>query len=336
VFDIATRLVTGPAFLARGSEWLIAVGVAGALVAAGAGILDFYVIQPGTRAYRTVVVHMSLNLVAIVALGADFVWRYGSYRRLAAVPSAQIAASAASPAPSRCPGYLAASSRIAGGAVGDQDSRSKDRFLISMTGMGAIGFVTVEVADTAVAEAFYTAAFEAGSRVRVRASQVPTTGFRGFTMSLVVSRSATVNSFIDSAIDAGAKVLKPAVKSLWGYGGSVQAPDGTIWTVASSSKKDTGPATRQIDAIVLQLGVTDVAASKQFYLDHGLTVAKSYGSRYVELDTGPIKLTLNKRGALAKTAGVPPDGTGPHRLLIGGDAGAFTDPDGFVWEAPTD
>jgi predicted lactoylglutathione lyase len=202
-------------------------------------------------------------------------------------------------------------------------------------GAGAIGFVTIEVADTTVAEAFYTAAFEAGSRVRVQASQGPTTGFRGFTMSLVVSQPAAVNSFIDSALDAGAKVLKPAAKSLWGYGGGVQAPDGTIWTVASSSKKDTGPATRQIDAIVLQLGVTDVAASKQFYLDHGLTVAKSYGSRYVELDTGPIKLTLNKRGALAKTAGVSPDGTGSHRLLIGSDAGAFTDPDGFVWEAPT-
>jgi predicted lactoylglutathione lyase len=202
--------------------------------------------------------------------------------------------------------------------------------------MGAIEFVTIEVADTTAAEAFYAAAFEVGSRVRVRASQAPTTGFRGFTMSLVVSQPATVNSLIDSALDAGATVLKPAAKSLWGYGGVVQAPDGTIWTVASSSKKDTGPANRQIDAIVLQLGVTDAAASKQFYLNHGLTVAKSYGTRYVELDTGPIKLTLNKRGSLAKTAGVSPDGTGSHRLVIGSDAGAFTDPDGFVWEAPLD
>lgn len=168
----------------------------------------------------------------------------------------------------------------------------------------------------------------------MRASQAPATGFRGFTMSLVVSQPATVNSLIDSALDAGATVLKPAVKSLWGYGGVVQGPDGTIWTVASSSKKDASPVTRQIDAIVLQLGVTDVAASKQFYLDHGLAAAKSYGSRYVELDTGPVKLTLNKRGALAKTAGVLPDGTGSHRLVIGSDAGAFTDSDGFVWEAP--
>lgn len=93
---------------------------------------------------------------------------------------------------------------------------------------------------------------------------------------------------------------------------------------------------RQINAIARQLGVTDVAASKRSYQDHGLTSAKSFGSRYVELDTGPIKLTLNKRGALAKTVGVPPDGTGSHRLVLACDAGAFTDADGFVWETPID
>lgn len=131
-------------------------------------------------------------------------------------------------------------------------------------------------------------------------------------------------------------VLKAAAKSLWGYGGVVQAPDGTIWMLASSSKKDTGPTTRRIDAVVLQLGVTDMAVSKQFYLDHGLTVAKSYGNRYVELDTAPVKLTLNTRRALAKTAGVSPEGTGSHRLLTGSDIGAFTDPHGFVWEALSD
>src|SRR5690606_11666536 len=129
---------------------------------------------------------------------------------------------------------------------------------------------------------------------------------------------------------AGATSLKPAAKSLWGYGGVVQAPDGTIWTVASSAKKDTGPATEQIDEFVLQLGVADVAASKRFYVDRGFAVARSFGRRYVEFDTGPIKLTLYRRGALAKVAGVTADGSGSHRLVIGGDAEAFTDPDGFT------
>ncbi|WP_181779306.1 glyoxalase [Pseudonocardia pini] len=201
--------------------------------------------------------------------------------------------------------------------------------------MGIIDFVTVEAADAAAAETFYATAFDVvGDRVRVRASQEPSTGFRGFTLSLIVSRPADADSLVDSARHAGATVLKPASKSLWGYGGAVQAPDGTVWTVASSTKKNSGPATRGIDAIVLQLGVTDVAATRTFYVDHGLTVAKSYGSRYVELDTGRVTLALNKRGAVAKNAGVSPDGAGSHRLTIGGDAGTFNDPDGFVWEAP--
>lgn len=199
--------------------------------------------------------------------------------------------------------------------------------------MTSLAFVTLEVADPAAAHRFYTTAFGLGSQVRLQGSQAATTGFRGFTLSLVVSQPADVNALIDAAVDAGAVTLKPAAKSLWGYGGVVQAPDGTIWQVASSSKKDTGPATRQIDEIVLLLGVEDVKASKQFYVQRGLAVAKSFGSKYVEFDTGsgPVKLALYKRRGLAKVAGVSPEGTGSHRLTIGSDAGPFTDPDGFAW-----
>jgi predicted lactoylglutathione lyase len=204
-----------------------------------------------------------------------------------------------------------------------------------MTGMVSIESATLEVADAAAADTFYTAAFGLGTAVRVRASEAPATGFRGFTLSLTASQPATVSGLIDAALDAGATPLKPAAKSFWGYGGVVQAPDGTIWKIATSEKKDTGPATRQVDQIVLLLGVADVAATKQFYAAHGLAVAKSFGRKYVEFDTGssPIKLALYGRRALAKDAGVPPDGTGSHRLVIGSDAGTFTDPDGFAWAA---
>jgi predicted lactoylglutathione lyase len=200
--------------------------------------------------------------------------------------------------------------------------------------MTSIESVTLEVADTAAAERFYTAAFGVGTEVRLRTSQAPTAGFRGFTLSLTASQPATVGGFIDAALDAGATLLKPAAKSFWGYGGVVQAPDGTIWKVATSAKKDTGPATRQIDQIVLLLGVADMAASKRFYVEHGLTVAKSFGRKYVEFTTasGPVTLALYGRRALAKDAGVCPDSAGSHRLTIGSDAGPFTDPDGFGWE----
>ena len=45
-----------------------------------------------------------------------------------------------------------------------------------------------------------------------------------------------------------------------------------------------------------------------------------------------MKLALYSRKALAKDAGVAPDGDGSHRIAVASAAGAFTDPDGFVWE----
>jgi len=201
--------------------------------------------------------------------------------------------------------------------------------------MTSIESVTLEVADPTAATGFYAATFGLGTQLRLRAAEGPTSGFRGFTLSLTVSRPATVNCLIGAALDAGATPLKPVAKSFWGYGGVVRAPDGTIWKVATSAKKDTGPDTRQIDQIVLLLGATDVAASKRFYVDRGLAVTKSFGRKYVEF-AGPsssLKLALYGRRALAKDAGVSPDGTGSHRLTIGSDAGPFTDPDGFAWQA---
>lgn len=203
-----------------------------------------------------------------------------------------------------------------------------------MKDMTSIDCITLEVTDPVAAERFYADAFGLGKQVRLRASEAPTSGFRGFTLSLVVSQPSIVDGLVATALDAGATTLKPAKKSLWGYGGVVQAPDGTIWQIASSSKKDSGPDSRQIDEIVLLLGVSDMAASKRFYVERGLTVAKSFGSKYVEFDSSssPVKLSLYGHRGLAKVAGVSPEGTGSHRIAIGSDAGPFTDPDGFAWE----
>ena len=200
--------------------------------------------------------------------------------------------------------------------------------------MTSIESITLEVADATAAEQFYSAAFGLGSRVRVRASEDPTSGFRGFTVSLIVSQPSTISALIDSAVEAGATTIKPVEKSLWGYGGVVQAPDGAIWKVATSAKKETGPATREIDQIVVLLAAEDVGASKKFYVDKGLAVGKSFG-KYVEfaMPTSPVRLALYGRRALAKDAGVPPEGTGSHRIIFGGDAGVFVDPDGFTWES---
>lgn len=156
--------------------------------------------------------------------------------------------------------------------------------------MTSLAPVLLEAADPASAEAF-TAALGVADAVGVRFSDAPTSGFRGFTLSLVVTGPATVDALLGAALlgaalAGGATALKPAAKSFRGYGGVVRAPDGSIWKVATSSS--------------------------------------------------PVGLALYGRRALARDAGVPEDGTGSDRLVIGGDTGSFTDPDGFVPETTPD
>ncbi|HEY7176512.1 MAG TPA: glyoxalase, partial [Micromonosporaceae bacterium] len=97
--------------------------------------------------------------------------------------------------------------------------------------MSRIEYVTIETPDPAEADTFYKAAFGRDLPLRTRQSDAPTTGFRGFTLSLVVPQPSTVDAFVGAALDAGATELKPAKKSFWGYGGVFRSPDGTIWTV---------------------------------------------------------------------------------------------------------
>jgi uncharacterized glyoxalase superfamily protein PhnB len=199
--------------------------------------------------------------------------------------------------------------------------------------MTTIQSLILEADDPAAASTFYKTAFDLGDQLTVRAADTPSSGFGGFTLSLIVAQPADVDALASAALDAGATPVKPVKKSFWGYGGVFRAPDGSLWKVASSSKKNTRPASHHIDDIVLLLGVEDVGVTKQFYLERGLEVAKSFGRKYVEFAASSgIKLALLSRRALAKDAGVDPEGSGSHRILIGGDAGAFTDPDGFAWQ----
>ena len=48
--------------------------------------------------------------------------------------------------------------------------------------MNTIDFITLEVADIAAAQRFSDAAFGLGDRIRFRASDAGTTGFRGYTL----------------------------------------------------------------------------------------------------------------------------------------------------------
>jgi uncharacterized glyoxalase superfamily protein PhnB len=201
-----------------------------------------------------------------------------------------------------------------------------------------IGAIALEVpgpaADVAAAEAFY-ASLGLADRILVRATGAPTSGFRGYALSLVVAQPGDVDAYLDAALDGGAVVVKPATQGFWGCGGVVRAPDGAMWKIATSAKKDTGPAAMEYDDLVLLLGVEQVRTTKRFYVENGLQVARSFGSKYVEFAAPPtsIKLALYSRRAAAKDVGVDPDGTGSHRVAVLSDAGTFTDPDGFGWEA---
>jgi uncharacterized membrane protein len=91
VFDIASHIADDPGFLSRGAEWLIAIGIVGALAAAMVGFLDLFAIPAGTRAFRVGLIHMSLNLVVTGAYVGNFFWRHGSYTNGHAVAGGPLA-----------------------------------------------------------------------------------------------------------------------------------------------------------------------------------------------------------------------------------------------------
>ena len=75
VFDITSHFAEPASTFSTGARWLIAIGVIGALAAASVGFLDFFAIPSGTRAHRTAITHMVLNLAITAAFGAGFAWR---------------------------------------------------------------------------------------------------------------------------------------------------------------------------------------------------------------------------------------------------------------------
>jgi uncharacterized membrane protein len=96
VFDIATRLdASNSRALVYGSEWLIGIGIVGAVLAAIFGLLDLLTIPRGTPAFRTGLTHLALNSATLVLFVANFIWRYGDWDDLPKVRTAQIILSVA-------------------------------------------------------------------------------------------------------------------------------------------------------------------------------------------------------------------------------------------------
>jgi uncharacterized membrane protein len=106
VFDIGSHIVDNPGFLTRGAEWLIAIGIIGALLAALLGLLDLTRVPTHTAAFRTGLIHMTLNVAVVGAYIVNFFWRQGSYTEGEPVHGGQLALAAVSLAALGMSGYL--------------------------------------------------------------------------------------------------------------------------------------------------------------------------------------------------------------------------------------
>jgi len=78
VFDIvALASSENEGTFAKGAYWLIAIGIVGAVLAAIFGLMDLLAIPRGSRAFRTGVTHMILNLAVVIVFAVNFAVRSG-------------------------------------------------------------------------------------------------------------------------------------------------------------------------------------------------------------------------------------------------------------------
>jgi uncharacterized membrane protein len=106
VFDVGSRVSGEAAALVVGSRWLLAIGVVGALAAAMVGLLDLFAIPTGTRAFRTGLLHMGINLAVTAAYAGNLAWRVTAGRPAGGVPAAPLALSVISLLALAVSGYL--------------------------------------------------------------------------------------------------------------------------------------------------------------------------------------------------------------------------------------
>jgi uncharacterized membrane protein len=93
-FDLASRVSDEPELFAKGSYWLIALGLLGAAGAAFFGVLDLLTIPRNTKAFRTGVRHLLLNSTTTLLYAVNLVIRNGRLDKSGAVPAALVALSA--------------------------------------------------------------------------------------------------------------------------------------------------------------------------------------------------------------------------------------------------
>jgi uncharacterized membrane protein len=78
IFDIVALVSSEEeSTFAEGAYWLIGIGIVGALLAALFGLIDLLGIARGTKAFKTGLLHMTINLAVVVVFVVDFIVRAG-------------------------------------------------------------------------------------------------------------------------------------------------------------------------------------------------------------------------------------------------------------------
>jgi len=78
IFDVVALLGTDDTPFLVGAQWLVGIGILGALAAAVFGLMDFSTLTRGTPAHRTALAHMALNLTAVALFAVGFFLRLGT------------------------------------------------------------------------------------------------------------------------------------------------------------------------------------------------------------------------------------------------------------------
>ena len=129
LFDIGSRVADGGSpGLVMASHWLILIGIAGAALAAVFGLLDLLAIPTGTKAFRTGVTHMLINVIVLAAFVANFFWRHGDYTTMSEVSVGQMALSIAALAGLGVSGWLGGQLAYRYGVRVADEARQADGF----------------------------------------------------------------------------------------------------------------------------------------------------------------------------------------------------------------
>lgn len=96
VLDVASRIDGAPNVLPAIATPLIGVGVFVGLAAAMVGFVDLLTVRPGSRPFRSNLVHLGVDMVVLGAYIGNFCWRDATLLETVAVPMGPLVLSAVS------------------------------------------------------------------------------------------------------------------------------------------------------------------------------------------------------------------------------------------------